>query len=85
MSAQYSIGTWCGDRQAYSPQKGLGGPSINITLAQLRDRVRELRRNGYSCHRVRDAEGNYDNNDWTVLIERTDGMTIAEVRKSWIR
>lgn len=83
--ALYSVGTWDYDKQAYTPQRGLTVPSFNITLAQLRQAVRDLRKLGYSAHRFRDSDGDYDDNDWTVLIERTDGRCWKEIRKDWKR
>lgn len=83
--ALYSVGTWDTYKQSYSPQAGLSVPSFNITLAQLRQAVRELKRMGYSCHRFRDSDGSHDDNDWAVLIERTDGRHWKEIRKSWRR
>ena len=38
---------------------------------------------GYTAHRRRDADGSYDDNDFLVLVERTDGMCWKEIRKSW--
>ena len=81
----YSVGTWCTERQAYSPQKGLAGPSLNITLPQLRQRLRELRKLGYSAHRYREEDGTHDDNDWFVMIERTDGATPLSIRRGWRR
>lgn len=68
----YSIGTWDTDAQAYTPQEGLTVPCINVPLPVMRQVVRELRKMGYACHRYR-IDGEYDCNDWSVLIERTDG------------
>ena len=82
---RYSIGTWDAERQAYTPQRGLPVPSFNITLAQLREAFRWLRRHGYSCHRFRGADGSYDYNDWSVLVERTDGRHWKEIRRGWRR
>ncbi len=82
--ALYSIGTWDTDLQAYSPQPGVP-KSINITLHELRAAMKLLRRMGYSCHRFRDADGTHDDNDWMVLIERTDGKSESEIRESWRR
>jgi len=82
---KYSIGTWDTFRQAYTPQRGLSVPSFNCTLAQLRIAIRELRRIGYSCHRRRDGEGTYDDNDWAVIIERTDGKPWRDVMREWRR
>lgn len=81
----YSVGTWDTEKQAYTPQRGLTVPSFNITLPQLRQAIRELKRLGYSCHRRRDADGTYDDNDWSVLIERTDGKPWREIRRDWDR
>lgn len=81
----YSIGTWDQDKQAYTPQRGLSVPSFNITRAQLRVAMRELRAMHYSVHRYRDADGGHDDNDWCVLIERTDGKHWKEIRRSWNR
>lgn len=87
--AVYSVGTWDTDLQAYTPQVGLSVPSINITWRQLLRAVRELKRMGYRAHRRRQVlpSGKYDHddNDWSVLIERTDGFTEAEILKSWER
>lgn len=69
----YSIGTWCTEQQAYTPQEGLSVPCLNVPLATMRQVVRELRGMGYSCHRLRDADGSHEVNDSSVLIERTDG------------
>jgi hypothetical protein len=82
----YSIGTWDTEAQAYTPQEGLSVPCINVPLATMRQVVRELRRkHGYSTHRYRDADGGHECNDWCVMIERTDGMTEAEVLEGWQR
>lgn len=81
----YSVGTWDTDEQAYTVQVGMSGPSINISLAQLRCRMKELKALGYSCHRLRDSDGDHDDNDWSVLIERTDGRTDAEIIEGWRR
>jgi hypothetical protein len=81
----YSIGTWDTQKQAYTPQRGLSVPSFNITIEQLRIAMKELRSMDYSCHRRRDADGSYDDNDWSVLIERTDGIHWKEIRRGWDR
>lgn len=83
--ALYSVGTWDYDEQAYTPQRGLTVPSFNITRAQLRVALRELKWMGYSAHRRRDHRGDYDDNDWSVLVERTDGKPESEIRKQWER
>lgn len=85
MAVLYSVGTWDTDRQAYTPQRGLSVPAFNITLAQLRIAIRELRKKGYSVHRYRDEDGQHEDNDWAVLIERTDGKSWREIRRSWNR
>lgn len=69
----YSIGTWDADLQAYTPQAGLSVPCVNVPLPTMRQVVRELRGLGYTCHRRRDENGDYGDNDMAVLIERTDG------------
>lgn len=81
----YSIGTWDERRQAYTPQRGLTVPSFNITKGQLRIAMKELRGMQYSCHRYRDENGRYDDNDWAVLIERTDGKHWKEIMRDWKR
>ena len=72
----YSIGTWDTDLQAYTPQIGVTVPCLNVPLATMREVLRQLRRMGYSCHRRRTSAGgewSHDDNDWSVLVERTDG------------
>lgn len=69
----YSVGTWDGDEQAYTPQVGLTVQSQNVPLWGLCEVLRQLRRMGYTCHRYRDADGSHDDNDTSVLVERTDG------------
>lgn len=83
--ASYSIGTWDADRQSYTPQSGLTVPSYNINIHQLRQAMRELRAIGYSCHRRRDADGTHDDNDPSVLIERTDGKHWKAILRGWKR
>jgi hypothetical protein len=81
----YSVGTWDTEKQAYTPQDGLTVPCINVGWKTLLEIVRQLKNMGYSCHRLRDPNGGHDDNDWTVLIERTDGMTESEVLEGWKR
>jgi len=76
----YSITTWDYDKQAYTPQQGLSVPSLNVSWRQLLAAVRELRAMGYTCHRVRAADGSHDENDCAVLVERTDGGRANEKR-----
>lgn len=84
--ALYSIGTWCTESQAYTPQAGLSAPCINVPLPTMRQVIRELRRqHGYGAYRQRDPDGGYDVNDPYVLVERTDGMSEAEVLEAWKR
>jgi len=85
IGALYSVGTWSPDQQSYTPQRGLTVPSFNITLAQLRQAIRDLRRLGYEAHRFRDADGSHDDNDWAVLIERTDGKCWKQIMRAWKR
>ncbi len=85
MTRLYSVGTWDTDLQAYTPQVGLDGPSINVTRRELRRQIRELRSVGYSAHRRRDSDGTHDDNDFYVLIERTDGKPEAEILDGWKR
>lgn len=86
MSEQlYSVGTWDIEKQDYTPQRGLSVPSFNCTLPQLRQALRELRRMGYSCRRFRSPDGDHENNDWSVLVERTDGKHWKEIRRGWDR
>lgn len=82
--AAYSVGTWDADAQAYTPQIGVE-KSFNLTIHELRAAMKTLRQLGYSVHRRRDADGSHDDNDWMVLIERTDGMTEQEILESWKR
>jgi hypothetical protein len=69
----YSITTWDYEQQAYTPQQGLSVPSLNVSWRGLLAAVRELKAMGYSCHRVRAAEGTHDDNDCAVMIERVGG------------
>ena len=84
MPALYSVGTWNTTEQAYTPQSGAGS-CFNLTCHDLRRALHRLRGMGYSAHRRRDADGGYDDNDWSVLIERTDGRPEAEILEDWKR
>lgn len=77
----YSIGTWDGDEQAYTPQ--IGVPAFNLTRPQLVASMRLLQQCGYSCHRIK--QGNEYDSDCSVLIERTDGKPEAEILEEWKR
>lgn len=79
----YSVSTWDGEADAYTPQ--LGVPAFNLTLPQLRQAIRLLRELGYTAHRVRSPDGDHDDNDWSVLIERTDGKPESEIIEGWKR
>lgn len=81
----YSVGTWDTFKSAFTPQRGLSVPSLNITKAQLRQALHELRAMDYSAHRRRDADGGYEDNDFNVLVERTDGLPWREILKGWRR
>jgi hypothetical protein len=71
----YSLRTWDGDLQQYTPQAGLPFPWEGITLWQLKVALQHLRTMGYRCHRFRDPDGDHSNNDYAVLVERDDEMT----------
>lgn len=79
----YSVGTWDADAEAYTPQTGV--PAFNLTLAELRRSLKALKDCGYSCHRTRGPNGDYDDNDVYVLVERTYGMSEAEILDQWQR
>lgn len=81
----YSVGTYDYDRTAYTPQTG-AGRSINVSLRQLRRVLKRLRQMGYSAHRVGNTHNdNTRHSDPDVLVERTDGMTKAEILERWDR
>lgn len=83
----YSVGTWDGDEQAYTPQlyRGVEIPSINLTIHELRRTMKELREMGYSVHRFGNTRDSDRENDTSVLIEKTTGMSRGEVLESWKR
>jgi hypothetical protein len=82
---RYSVGTWDTDRNAYTPQRGLSVPCLNITIHQLRTALKQIRQCGYSAHRFRDEDGSHEDNDWAVLVERTDGKPWREILRNWRR
>lgn len=83
---RYSIGTYDWETANYTPQIGLCVPSFNITIWQLRQALKHLRRMGYTAHRKREPGGTHgDNNDTSVLVERTDGKSEAEILEDWKR
>ncbi len=53
--ARYSVGTWCMDSQAYTPQIGI--PAFNLTISELRRALKDLRNIGYECRRLRESGG----------------------------
>ncbi len=81
----YSIGTYDGEAQAFTPQVGLSRYPVNCPWRDLLQICRELCRMGYSCHYRRDPDGGHSDNDPSVLIVRTDGMVPEEIFKSWER
>ncbi len=83
-AARYSIGTWDTEAQAYTPQAG-AGDWHGLTLGELRQAIRRVRACGYSAHRRGNVNNGHDDNDWSVLIERTDGMSEEEVLEAWKR
>lgn len=83
----YSIGTWDPDAQGYTPHETADTPCVNVDIHGLRRHLKELRRNGYTCHRVRFAteDGWRWHDDFQVLVERTDGMPLAKILERWQR
>lgn len=79
----YSVGTRDDGDHHYSPQAGLTVPSINVPLATVRQILRELRWMGYEGHRRRDHNGEHTDNDPSILVERTNGRSEAEILQSW--
>lgn len=71
----YSVRTWDGDLERYTPQAGLSLPWRGLTIWQLRAALRELRGMGYTAHRYRDEDGEHFDNDYYVLVERDDEET----------
>ena len=87
---RYSVGTWDTESQCFTPQ--IGVPSINLTLWELRASLRELRNCGYTAHRRRvrilssgDEDFHHDDNDAWTRVDRTDGMSEAEILEAWKR
>jgi len=72
----YSVGTWDAELQEYTEQIGLTVPSQNVPLGGVLAVLRQLRAIGYSCHYRRDASGSHNDNDYAVLVERTDGKPL---------
>jgi hypothetical protein len=84
MVVLYSIGTWDMDLQAFTPQSGLKN-CMNISRDVLKTRMRALRCMGYSVHRRGNIHDGHDDNDTSVLIERTDGKPESEIMENWKR
>ena len=83
--AAYCVGTWDETRQRYTPQVDIR-PWFNLTLGELREHLKALRRCGYSAHRTLDEKGgDHSDNDWSVLVELVGGRTAWEVYKEWVR
>lgn len=82
---EYSVGTWDTEEQAFTPQAGIDASWHNMTRGQLRQYLKALRNHGYSVHRLRDRNGDHDESDPSVLVERTDGQTEMEVLEFWKR
>ncbi len=80
---QYSVGTWDMDAEGFTPQVGV--PASNLTIHELRRSLKALRECGYTVHRLRAADGSHDDNDAMVLVERTNGKSIAEIMEGWKR
>ncbi len=70
----YSIRTWDMDLQAFTPQNGIEKWE-GLTLWELKSALRDLQELGYTCHRRRDKYGFRDDNDTSVLVERSDEQT----------
>ena len=84
LAARYSVGTWDIFLHAYTAQEGVS-KSFNLTRSELKTAIRELRGLLYSAHRKGNCAVGHDDNDWTVLVEKTSGMTIDQILESWRR
>jgi len=71
------------DAQAFTPQRGV--PAFNLTIHELRASLKALRDCGYEAYRIRSPDGAHDHNDSQVLVERTDGMSEADILERWKR
>lgn len=80
----YSVGTWDCEEQAYTPYD-LTHPAFNITRKQLKEALRRLRSWNYTAHRFGNSRDGHDDNDWSVLVERTDGIPEEEIIARWVR
>jgi hypothetical protein len=80
----YSIGTWDTDAQGFTRQEGV--PAFNLTRRQLVGSMRMLQETGmYTCHRYGNGTQDMRDSDTSVLIERTDGKSEAEILRDWER
>ena len=75
MKHTYSVRTWDTDEQRYTPATWIISEWEGLTIWQLKSAICELRKAGYSAHRIRDADGTHDDNDWELLVERDDKQT----------
>lgn len=76
----YSVLTWDPAAECYTPQEGMSVPCVDVPLHGMRRALKELRElHGYSCHRRRAANGSHDDNDFSVLVERTDGDVSIDI------
>jgi hypothetical protein len=88
---RYSVGTWNTEEQGYTPQLEMRNPCINVPLSGLLAALRELRNeHGYAADRGRFPLETGDitqqrYSDWSVLVERTDGIPLEEILKQWSR
>ena len=80
----YSVGTWDCEEQSYTPYD-LDHPAYNITRKELKEAIRRLRGWGYTVHRYGNCDTGHDDNDWAVLIERTDGKSPKDILAGWVR
>lgn len=83
----YSIGTWNPETNGFTPHETADTPCVNVDTHGLRRHLKELRRVGYTCRRVRVATENgwqWNDDPW-VLVQRTDGMPLAKILELWKR
>lgn len=67
---RYDVTTWDMELKQFTPQEGMVAPTQGITKWQIRTALRELKKGGYDCHRVRFSDGSYSS-DFSVLVERS--------------
>jgi hypothetical protein len=68
--SRFTIRTWDPDRQLFTHHEGLR-TSVNLTCSQLKESIRELRSQGYTCHRLGNIYDGHADNDPSVLIEKS--------------